>query len=37
MGKRRRGQPSDLMGTLIAYKWHELLGPFDRDPATITW
>jgi nitrate reductase beta subunit len=37
MGKRRRGQPSDLMTTLIAYKWHELLGPFDRDPATINW
>ena len=23
--------------TLIAYNWKELLGPFDRDPATIRW
>ena len=37
MGKRRRGEPSDLMRTLIAYEWTELLGPFDRDPSTITW
>ena len=37
MAKRRRGQPSDVMATLIAYQWKELLGPFDRDPATITW
>jgi steroid C-25 hydroxylase beta subunit len=37
MAKRRRGQPSELMDTLIAYQWKELLGPFDRDPATITW
>jgi len=35
--KRRRGQPSELMATLIAHKWKELLGPFDRDPATINW
>ena len=37
MAARRRGQPSDLMDTLIAYQWKELLGPFDRDPATISW
>jgi len=37
MAKRRRGEPSVLMDTLIAYQWAELLGPFDRDPATITW
>jgi DMSO reductase family type II enzyme iron-sulfur subunit len=37
MVKRRHGQPSELMNTLIAYQWTELLGPFDRDPATITW
>jgi DMSO reductase family type II enzyme iron-sulfur subunit len=37
MGKRRRGQPSALMDTLIAYEWKGLLGPFDRDPATINW
>jgi DMSO reductase family type II enzyme iron-sulfur subunit len=37
MAKRRRGQPSTLIDTLIAYDWKELLGPFDRDPATIVW
>ncbi|MBI4515720.1 MAG: 4Fe-4S dicluster domain-containing protein [Deltaproteobacteria bacterium] len=37
MGKRRRGEASELIDTLIVYKWAELLGPFDRDPATITW
>jgi DMSO reductase family type II enzyme iron-sulfur subunit len=37
LGKRRRGEASDLMETLIAYDWKELLGPFDRDPATIRW
>ncbi len=37
MAKRQRGQPSELMDTLIAYQWNEVLGPFDRDPATIHW
>jgi len=37
MARRRRGEPSELMDTLIAYNWNELLGPFDRDPATLTW
>jgi len=37
MAKRKRRQPSELMDTLIAYNWNELLGPFDRDPASITW
>jgi ethylbenzene hydroxylase subunit beta/complex iron-sulfur molybdoenzyme family reductase subunit beta len=37
MAKRRCGEPSELMDTLIAYRWTELLGPFDRDPATIRW
>jgi ethylbenzene hydroxylase subunit beta/complex iron-sulfur molybdoenzyme family reductase subunit beta len=37
MAKRRRGEPSEVMDTLIAYEWKELLGPFDRDPATIRW
>ena len=35
--KRRHGQPSELVRTLIAYEWKELLGPFTRDPAEITW
>jgi len=37
MAKRRRRQPSALMDTLIAYNWKQLLGPFERDPATINW
>ena len=37
MARRRRGEASALIDTLIAYQWKELLGPFDRDPATITW
>lgn len=37
MAQRRRGEPSELMDTLIAHQWKELLGPFDRDPATIRW
>jgi ethylbenzene hydroxylase subunit beta/complex iron-sulfur molybdoenzyme family reductase subunit beta len=35
--KRRQGRPSELMKTLIAYDWKEMLGPFTRDPAELTW
>ena len=35
MDKVREGGKSDLMKTLIAYKWQELLGPFTADPADI--
>jgi len=35
MDKVREGGSSELMKTLIAYKWQELLGPFDADPAKI--
>ncbi len=37
MAKRRRGERSELIDTLIAYQWKELLGPFERDPASIIW
>jgi DMSO reductase family type II enzyme iron-sulfur subunit len=37
MAKRRRGEKSELIDTLVVYQWKELLGPFDRDPATIEW
>ena len=37
MEKRRRGEPSELMDTLIMYEWKEALGPLDRDPAEIVW
>lgn len=32
----RAGGKSDMLTTLIAYKWQELLGPFTVDPATLT-
>jgi ethylbenzene hydroxylase subunit beta/complex iron-sulfur molybdoenzyme family reductase subunit beta len=35
--RRRRGEPSELMDTLIAYEWKSLLGPFTADPADIVW
>ena len=35
MDKVRDGGSCELMKTLIAYKWQELLGPFTADPADI--
>ena len=35
--KRRRGEPSELMDTLILYRWLDALGPFTKDPAEIVW
>ena len=37
LDKKRRGQPSALMDTLILYRWKDALGPLDRDPAEIVW
>jgi ethylbenzene hydroxylase subunit beta/complex iron-sulfur molybdoenzyme family reductase subunit beta len=37
MAKTREGGKSELMDLLIAYKWKEMFGGFDRDPATIEW
>ena len=37
MARRRRGEPSELMDTLIGYRWQEFLGPFTADPAEIEW
>jgi ethylbenzene hydroxylase subunit beta/complex iron-sulfur molybdoenzyme family reductase subunit beta len=37
MGKRRQGQPSELMNILIGFHWDEFLGPFSADPAQISW
>ena len=31
----REGGSSEMLTTLIAYKWQELLGPFTVDPATL--
>lgn len=35
MSRRRRGEKSQLMETLISKHWHDLLGPFVQDPAKI--
>jgi DMSO reductase family type II enzyme iron-sulfur subunit len=37
MAKRKQGEPSELMEVLIGYRWTDLLGPFDQDPAEIVW
>lgn len=37
MAKARKGEKSELMDLLIAYKWKEMFGGFDKDPATIEW
>jgi ethylbenzene hydroxylase subunit beta/complex iron-sulfur molybdoenzyme family reductase subunit beta len=37
LDKRRRGQPSELMDTLILYRWKDCLGHLDRDPADVVW
>ncbi len=35
--KVRKGGKSEVLDILIAYKWSEMFGGFDRDPATIEW
>ena len=35
MAKTRKGENSELMDLLIAYKWKEMFGGFDKDPASI--
>jgi ethylbenzene hydroxylase subunit beta/complex iron-sulfur molybdoenzyme family reductase subunit beta len=37
MAKTRDGGKSELMDLLIGYRWTEMFGGFDRDPATIEW
>jgi nitrate reductase beta subunit len=37
MKKTRAGGKSEILDTLIAYKWSEMFGGFDRDPAKIEW
>ena len=37
MAKTRAGGKSELMDLLIGYRWNEMFGGFDRDPATIQW
>jgi ethylbenzene hydroxylase subunit beta/complex iron-sulfur molybdoenzyme family reductase subunit beta len=35
--KVQNGSKSDILATLIAYKWSDMFGGFDKDPATIEW
>lgn len=37
LAKKRAGQGSDILDTLIIYEWKDALGPFTRDPAEIVW
>ncbi len=37
LDKKRRGLESELMDTLILYRWKDALGHLDRDPADIDW
>lgn len=32
-----RGEKSELMDLLIAYRWQDMFGGFDRDPQVIRW
>jgi len=35
--KMKNGEKSELMELLIAYRWAEMLGGFDKEPANIVW
>jgi ethylbenzene hydroxylase subunit beta/complex iron-sulfur molybdoenzyme family reductase subunit beta len=37
MARKKRGEDSEIMDTLIGYRWEEFLGPFGADPAEIDW
>lgn len=37
LDRKRRGQGSELMDTLILYRWTDALGHLTRDPAEIDW
>jgi ethylbenzene hydroxylase subunit beta/complex iron-sulfur molybdoenzyme family reductase subunit beta len=37
MEKKRRGESSELIDTLIVYRWQDLFGSFTADPAEIVW
>jgi len=37
MERKKRGEPSELIDTLIVYRWQDLFGPFTADPAEIVW
>ena len=35
MDKKRRGENSEILDTLIAYEWKQMFGGLDRDPGTL--
>ncbi len=37
LDRKRRGRESEVMDTLILYRWKDALGHLDRDPAEIVW
>jgi ethylbenzene hydroxylase subunit beta/complex iron-sulfur molybdoenzyme family reductase subunit beta len=37
LDRKRRGQGSELLDSLILYRWRDALGQLDRDPADIAW
>ncbi|MBT4518660.1 MAG: respiratory nitrate reductase subunit beta [Halieaceae bacterium] len=37
ISKKRRGEGSEVLDTLIAYKWNEMFGGFERDPQALRW
>jgi ethylbenzene hydroxylase subunit beta/complex iron-sulfur molybdoenzyme family reductase subunit beta len=37
LDQKRRGQESELMDTLILYRWQDCLAHLSRDPAEIDW
>lgn len=37
INKRRAGEESELVEVLASIDWKDMLGGFDRDPATIRW
>ncbi len=37
LDKKRRGLDSEVLDTLILYRWKDALGHLDRDPAEIVW
>jgi len=37
LAKRQRGDASELLDTLILYRWKDAFGHLDRDPADIVW
>ena len=36
-GLEQGGDKSELLDVLIAYKWSDLFGGFDKGPANIEW